>query len=58
MLVAQRSRMEALQQKLGRILPEVFVHVELGPWYGTRIRGFDRAWKVACEGGVSRHSDP
>jgi len=49
MMAAQRSRMEALQQKLGRIIPRVFVHVEPGPWYGTPLRGFDRAWRVACE---------
>jgi integrase len=48
MLAAQRSRMEALQQQLGRIFPQVFIHLENGPWYGQRIRGFDRAWKVAC----------
>jgi integrase len=29
--------------------PRGFVHVERGYSYGGRIRGFDRAWKVACE---------
>jgi integrase len=45
LLAAQRSRMETLQQKLGRIITEVFVHEERGPWYGTRIK----TWKVACK---------
>src|SRR5215470_19579958 len=47
MLEAQRARVEALQKQLGRICPEVFVHLTKGPLQGQRIREFNKAWRSA-----------
>jgi integrase len=48
MLRAQRARVETLQQEMGRIIPDVFVHLEKGRWQGQRIFKFDDAWRTAC----------
>jgi integrase len=43
----QRARVEALQKELGRIIPDVFPHLD-GPHVGSPIRDFRRAWATAC----------
>ncbi len=48
MLVEQRARVGALERELGRIIPEVFPHLDKGPLRGQRIREFRKAWYRAC----------
>lgn len=49
LLAEQRERVEALQRQLGRIIPEVFVHVGKGPLQGRRVREFNKQWRSACD---------
>jgi integrase len=58
-LAEQLARVDALQRKLGRIIPFVFPHVGDGPIHpatgqprfraGDRIRDFRRAWRTASK---------
>jgi integrase len=47
-LAAQVERVEALQKRLGRIIPFLFPHLD-GKHEGTRIRDFRKAWATACK---------
>jgi integrase len=57
-LQAQVARVDKLSKKLGRIIPDAFVHTANGPRSaktrtlayraGDRIHGFRRAWRTAC----------
>jgi integrase len=47
MFAAQLARVRALEQKLGKVIPYVFPHLE-GHLQGTRIKDFKIAWKTAC----------
>jgi integrase len=46
-LVAQLARVEALQKKLGRVIPWLFPHVR-GRHKGQQRRRFRKAWASAC----------
>ena len=48
MLAEQRQRVSGLERELGRIIPEVFPHLDKGPLRGRRIREFRKAWYRAC----------
>jgi integrase len=48
MFVEQLARVRALEQKLGRVIPYVFPHLE-GRFQGERIQDFKKAWKTACK---------
>ena len=56
---AQVTRVEALQRRLGRIVPWLFPHGGTGPRAGTRRKDFRKAWTTACEAagapGMLRH---
>lgn len=47
-LGAQLERVDALQKKLERVIPRVFVHPR-GRLAGRPIKEFYRAWKTACK---------
>jgi integrase len=47
-LRAQVVRVEALEKKLGRIIPALFPHLA-GAHKGKPIRDFRKAWKSACK---------
>ena len=47
LLADQLERVEGLQKKLGRIVPQLFPHLD-GPHCGAPRRGFRKAWKAAC----------
>jgi integrase len=49
MLTAQVERVEALQRRLGRIIPWLFPHLSKGSRAGERRRDFRKAWKTACK---------
>ena len=59
MLTAQVARVKALQLRLGKIIPDLFVHQSGPGLVGTRIKDFRRAWKSACRAagvpGMLRH---
>ena len=52
LLTAQVARVEALQRRLGRILPWLFPHLPHGNvprrLVGSRRRDFRKAWTTAC----------
>jgi integrase len=48
LLVVQRGRVEALQKKLGRIIPAVFPFLSGSRRQGTPRRDFRKAWLTAC----------
>jgi integrase len=58
LLAAQVARVEALEKKLGRIIPDPFPHLR-GAHQGTPIRNFRKAWASACKAagvaGRTRH---
>jgi integrase len=39
----------ALGAKLGRLIPDVFVHTGKGPLQRRRVREFNKAWRSACD---------
>jgi integrase len=47
MFAAQLARVRALEQKLGKVIPYVFAHLE-GHLQGKRIKDFKKAWEKAC----------
>jgi integrase len=47
LLAAQRATVEALQRKLGRVIPDVFVHTDKGPLQGKQQGEFRKAWRTA-----------
>jgi integrase len=47
-LSAQQARVEALERKLGRLVPYLFAHLSGKKQVGTRIKDFRLAWKAAC----------
>jgi integrase len=49
LLVAQVERIEAVQRRLGRIIPFVFPHGGKGGRAGTPRRDFRKAWATACK---------
>jgi len=49
MLAEQRARVSALERELGRIIPDVFPHLDKGPLRGQRIREFRKAWYAATK---------
>ena len=44
MLAEQRARVSALERELGRIIPDVFPHLDKGPLRSQRIGEFRKAW--------------
>jgi integrase len=53
LLAAQLERVEALQRRLGRIVPFLFPYLSGKRRAGTRRRDFRKAWATACrEAGV------
>lgn len=49
-LAAQQARVEALQKRLGRIIPALFPHLGgRGRRRGEAIRDFRKVWKAACK---------
>jgi integrase len=50
MLAAQTARVKALQHRLGKIVPDLFVHQtsKVPGLVGTPIRDFRKAWRTAC----------
>jgi integrase len=50
MLVAQFARVRSLERQLGRIVPDLFVHLrgKAPGLVGTPIRDFRKAWQTAC----------
>jgi integrase len=48
LLSAQLERVEALQRRLGKIIPYLFPHLK-GRRAGRRRRDFRKAWLTACE---------
>jgi integrase len=48
LLAAQVARVEALQRRLGRVIPFLFPHHGKGPRAGTRRKDFRKAWTTAC----------
>jgi len=59
LVAAQVARVEALQRRLGRIVPWLFPHGGTGPRAGARRKDFRKAWTTACEAagapGMLRH---
>jgi integrase len=49
LLQQQRERVVALGAKLGRLIPDVFVHTGKGPLQRRRVREFNKAWRSACD---------
>jgi integrase len=49
MLAAQVKRVEALQARLGRIIPWLFPHGGKGSRAGEPRRDFRKAWTTACK---------
>jgi integrase len=49
LLQQQRERVVALGAKLGRVIPDVFVHTGKGPLQGRRVREFNKQWRSACD---------
>jgi len=47
LLEAQRAKVETLQRKLGRVIPDVFVHSDGGLLQGKRRGEFRKAWSTA-----------
>lgn len=47
LLTAQVERVEALQKRLGRIIPWLFPHLD-GVHAGKRMQDFRKAWATAC----------
>jgi integrase len=58
LLAGQVTRVEALEKKLGRIIPDLFPHLR-DAHKGTPIRNFRKAWASACKAagvaGRTRH---
>lgn len=50
LLEAQLGRVEALQKRLGKIVPYLFPHMTGKRRGGEPRRGFTKAWRVACVG--------
>jgi integrase len=48
LLAAQVERVDALQRRLGRIIPYLFPHLT-GRRAGTPRRGFTKRWRTACK---------
>jgi integrase len=48
LLAEQLARADALQKKIGRIVPYLFPHLA-GRHAGQRMRGFGKAWATACK---------
>lgn len=59
LLAAQVARVEALQRRLGRIVPFLFPRLGTGGRAGQRRGDFRKAWATACRGagvaGMHRH---
>lgn len=51
LLSAQVAREDALQRRLGRVIPHLFPHLKSGSprLVGKRIRDFRKAWATACK---------
>lgn len=49
LLAAQLARVEALQKRMGRIIPCLFPHLTGKVRVGRRRRDFRKAWTTACE---------
>jgi integrase len=49
LLEAQLARVEALQKRLGRIVPYLFPHMTGKRRRGEPRRGFTKAWRAACD---------
>jgi integrase len=51
--VGQVARVEALQRRLDRIVPDLFPHLRKGMLAGKRRQNFTKAWQRTCrEAGV------
>jgi integrase len=59
LVTEQLARVDALQQKLGRIIPYLFPHLTDQRYLGQRQRDFRKAWATACRkagvAGMLRH---
>jgi integrase len=49
LLAGQVARVEALQRRLGRIVPALFPHLGTGARAGTPRGDFRKAWRAACQ---------
>jgi integrase len=49
LLAAQLERVEALQKRLGRIVPSLFPYLSGATRQGQPRRGFRKAWRTACQ---------